>query len=435
MFQLYLGRKDLKYGIIFMIILSLLTPNTLKFSLGPISLNVFNLTTAVYFVCCIKYLKREYLIDKVLRKYLIYLMSYIFVTSFLLSLGGGGIVFWIKNTILTTLEFFLVAYTFLYIRFNDEELRAINMTILSTSIFIAFYAIFNYVTKSNPYVSLVALLTDTRDAADYFINEQRGVLSGRVSSTFANPLILGQMMLLILSYLIFLLRESVNKKITYGISFLLTIPIILSGSRSALLPLFLLPVIYLFQFGRQKIFRYILIGLIAVPVTISLLPKEYKNTVEAVIYFWDDKKSDKVGIAGSSNNLRIEQHLSALKIINGNPLFGKGNGYVNENGSKHREMLGYEGMFLYTLVDWGFLGTILFLFFYFYLYRYLLRKTNDPFEKVQVTSLCSCYFISCILTGISYSSFSFFFLLYFLTLNRISNNHIKLEENIKAIAD
>ena len=256
-----------------------------------------------------------------------------------------------------------------------------------------------------------------------FQEEQRGVLDGRVSSTFTHPLILGQMMLLTFSYIVFQLKHKINPLFHTVICTLIIIPIILCGSRSALFPLILIPCFYFYYSGIKKSIKYIILAIFLIPVGVNLLPKDYKLTAEAMIYVWDSSKGAKAGIQGSDEDMRKQQIIAATKIINNNLLFGKGNGYVKEFGSKHSEMLGYEGLLLYTIVDFGLIGSIIFLFFYFFLYKYILFKAHTKEEKVQATSLCICYFICILLTGIAYSTFSFFFLLYFLTLNTFRINH------------
>lgn len=421
--QLILGFKDVKYAIIILIIISFLIPNILKFNIGSINLNVFNLSTVILALCSWKELKKPNLLYPSLRKQILFITSYVLIIAIFTTLGEYGLGFWIKNSILYILEFYIVAYCLLYIKLDTKTIHWINVSIVTAAIIVSLYAITNYITKINPYITYVSLLTDTIDASEAFIGEERGALAGRVTGTFTHPLILGQMMLLTFSYLIFQIKNRKNKLFSLILYLILACPIILCGSRSALFPLALIPIFYVLYLGSKKIIKYAFITILLLPLFVNLLPKEYKTTVEAMIYVWDSSKSEKAGISGSNKDMRKDQISDALKIIEDNPLFGKGNGYVKEYGSNHPEMLGYEGLLLYSLVDLGILGTTFFLIFYLFLYRYLLFKAKNPLEKAQATSLCGCYFICILLTGISYGTFSFFFLLYFLTLNTLRNNN------------
>lgn len=422
LFQLFIGLKHIKYAVYILIILTFLIPYIVKFNIGSINLNIFNISVIILTICSIKYIKKRNLAYPLLRKYLLVTIGYFLITSlFTISLYGIG--FWLKNAILLILEYYIIAYCFLYIKIPEKDLKDINIILIIISIVVAIYAITNYIIQFNPYISYISLITDTNDMASAFQEEQRGVLSRRVSSTFVHPLILGQMMLLTFSYLIFQIKDKLNLIFSLLICLLLICPIILCGSRSALFPLILIPIFYLAYTGIHKLIKYVFIGLFMLPIFINMLPKEYKATAEAMIYIWDSSKSEKVGISGSSKDLRKNQIIDALAIIEDNLLFGKGNGYVKEYGSNHPEMLGYEGLLLYTLVNYGLLGTVIFISFYIFLYKYILFKAQSRIQKIQVTSLCGCYFICILLTGISYSSFSFFFLLYMLTLNDLRNKN------------
>lgn len=421
-FQLYLGRKDLKYAIVFLIILTFLIPYIIKFNLGGINLNVFNLSTLLFTLCSLKYLKKRNLQYVSLRKFTLFIIGYFLITS-IPTIEEYGIAFFIKNAILTILEYYLIAYCFFYIKLQYKQIQLINISIVIVSIIVTIYAIINYITHINPYITYLSMLTDSIDMSATFQEEQRGILDGRVSSTFTHPLILGQMMLLTFSYIVFQLKHKINPILYTIICTLITIPIILCGSRSTLFPLILVPCFYFYFSGIKKFIKYIILAIFLIPICINLLPKDYKLTAEAMIYIWDSSKETKAGIQGSNKDMRKQQIIDASKIIDNNPLFGKGNGYVKEFGSKHPEMLGYEGLLLYTLVDFGFIGSMVFLFFYYFLYKYILFKAHTKEEKVQATSLCMCYFICILLTGIAYSTFSFFFLLYFLTLNTFRLNH------------
>lgn len=423
--QLILGLKNIKYAIIILIIITFLIPNILKFNLGGINLNVFNLSTVILALCSWKYLKQTNLLYPALKKQILFIISYVLIIAIFTTIGKYGFGFWVKNSILYIMEFYIVAYCLLYIKLDIKSIHWINISITIAAVIVSLYAITNYITKINPYITYVSLLTDTVDASEIFIGDERGALAGRVTGTFTHPLILGEMMLLTFSYLIFQLKRKKYKLISLILCLILICPIILCGSRSALFPLVLIPIFYAFYSGTKKLIKYAFVAILLLPLFISSLPKEYKATAEAMIYVWDSSKSEKAGINGSNKDMRKNQINDAFKIIDNNPLFGKGNGYVKEYGSNHSEMLGYEGLLLYSLVDLGILGSILFLIFYLFLYRYLLVKAKSPKEKAQATSLCGCYFICILLTGISYGTFSFFFLLYFLTLNafRISNEN------------
>lgn len=422
--QFLLGKKDIKYSVVFLIIQTFLIPYIIKFNIGGINVNTFNLSVVVLAFTAFKYFKRQFLLYPTLKKVLLFIIVYILITS-LSTIDQYNVVFYLKNAVLTILEYYLVAYCFLYIKLQPKQIKQINICLAIVSIIVAIYAIINYIIHFNPYISYLSILTDTKDMAATFQEEQRGFLEGRVSSTFVHPLILGQMMLLTFSYIAFQLKDKINIFLYTLLCVLIICPIVLCGARSALFPLILIPIFYFFYLGFGSFFKYLLFIIILLPIGLNMLPKDYKNTAEAIIYVWNPSKSEKAGIEGSNEDMRKQQILNAIKIIDNDLLFGKGNGYVKEYGSNHPEMLGYEGLLLYTLVDFGFIGSIIFIGFYLYLFKYILFKAHTKKEKAQATSLCICYFICILFTGISYSTFSFFCLLYFLTLSTFKINFKK----------
>ena len=144
-FQLYWGRKDLKYAISFLIILTFLIPYIIKFNLGGINLNVFNLSTLLLTLCSLKYLKKRNLLYISLRKFTLFIIGYFLVTS-IPTIGEYGIVFFIKNAILTILEYYLIAYCFFYIKLQYKQIKWINISLVIVSIIVTIYAIINYIT-------------------------------------------------------------------------------------------------------------------------------------------------------------------------------------------------------------------------------------------------------------------------------------------------
>ena len=410
--------KNLKYGLCWILIITFLIPNIVSFPIGGINLNVFNLSILILFALGIKRFKRKFLISKQVKQAYDRTLTYFYLTSFLITIGSYGILFFFKNTILNFLEYYAISFILMHLIFNEKELSIINKVLAVLSLIVAGYALFNYITKSNPYLSLIIILTGAHDMITSFLSEQRGALDGRVSSTFMHPLMLGEMMLLTFSYLYYQLRRN-NKIFSILVLSGCFIATVLTGARSALFPILFIPIFHGLYIKRKYLFKIIFSCLLIAPCIYSILPKEYKATFEAMVFIWDSSKSDDAGISGSNSDMRANQLVSALKIVDDCIFFGKGNGYVKTYGDKHPEMLGYEGLFLFTIVEYGLIGTIVFCLFYFYLTIFLYKYAKTPIGKAQVLSLCIPFFMCISLTGIQYGVFSFFMILYFLTFNSL----------------
>lgn len=109
----------------------------------------------------------------------------------------------LKNMLLFSIEYTMIAYALCYIRLNDKTIKVIDITLIVCAFIIIIYGLFNYFTSFNPYIAYISLLTDNVDMSNVFQEESRGLISGRISSTFIHPLQLGQVSLLLLSYAIY----------------------------------------------------------------------------------------------------------------------------------------------------------------------------------------------------------------------------------------
>lgn len=347
--------------------------------------------------------------------------------SFISSLGWRPISVYIKDSILYLLEFYAMGIFILMIPFTRKDIRVLAYASLAIGIFITIYAIFNYVTGLNPYLMWINFETGNFDMTAVYMNESRGVLSRRSSSTFTLPLALGQFMCLLQFFLCFYYRE--NKKIISIIYMVFLIPIVLSGSRSCIFPSLLLPLMYFFISSTKTKFYAIVSIFVISPFIYMGLPEKHKDTLIATICVWDEKKSDKVDINGSSVSMRENQIKSALKIVKDSPIFGKGIGYVKEKGDEHKdEMLGYEGFLLQSLIESGIFGTLIFFIFYISFSMYMVKQVNYKKETMYVITYSIMYLISILLTGVVYSTFSYFLLFYVLILKGLK---LKLDNNGK----
>lgn len=335
--------------------------------------------------------------------------------SCLASIGWRSFSVYIKDTILYLLEFYLIGIFVLMIPFTRKDMRVLTYACLIIGLIVTVYAIFNYVTGLNPYMMLMNLETGNLDMTAYYMNESRGVLARRSSSTFTLPLALGQFMCLLQFFLVFVYRE--KKYISLIIYIVFLIPIVLSGSRSCIFPALILPFMCFVASGI-KVKLYIILTVILISPIIYLgLSEKHRDTLIATIYVWDEKKSDKVDINGSSVSMRQNQIKSAVQIVSDSPLLGKGIGYVKEKGSDHKdEMLGYEGFLLQSIIESGLLGTFIFLFLYFKFCNGIVAKVNYKKETMFVITYSIMYLVSILLTGIVYSAFSYFLLFYVLIL-------------------
>lgn len=413
--------KNPKYavGVCFAIIT--LFPNLLKFNVG-INLNSFNLAVFVIVFSMIKKILRTSPQYLKLCKLILFYVVYVAITSLLFGLSNITMGEYVQNMILLLMEFGFIAYVMCWLQMSAKEIRVFNNILIPVIIIVILYGIFNYLTKMNPYITYISLMTDVEDQSMGYMNEQRGFLDGRISSVFYMPLILGQWVLIVFSYVYYEFRNKWNPFFYYLLLGGLFLCSFLTGSRSSLLPLLMVPVIYLLHSKPEKIIRYFLVTIFCISLTFPFLPEKVQDYAETTVFFWDDKAASKADVRGSSKEGRIEQFQLAVATVSDNPLFGKGFNY----NTKHRDDLprglyGLESIFLSHMIDGGIIGLLVFLLYFFRLYFYLRKQCHSSYDKAMVDSLCIPFFISMCLTGILYSIFCFFMMFYMITLYKISN--------------
>ena len=425
MIEILLATFSARYALSVVLLIILLIPGVIKFNVG-INLNVFNTAVAIFMLSVFLLKKNRNNNIVALRKILIIYAIYVSLTSFFTF--GNVVPFsdYFRNILLFILAFIGLPYALSYVKLDEQSIKCFNWVVLIGGLAIIGYGIFNYITAFNPYMAYVALVADLDvDMSNAFQEEQRGILMGRVSSTFVHPLHLGQCALLLFSYSFYQLRRKVNMILLWVYLLGLILMCVLCGSRSAIFPMVLIPAIYVLHMKRTKVMRYIILFFMAIMISYPMLPKQTRATIEGLVLVWNEKAANKADIRGSSIEGRLEQIEAAFRIIKDNPLFGKGEGYVNTYGFRHPEMLGYESIILRYLVEGGIVGLIVFLWFYFQSYKLLLSYCKKREEKAEVHSLCFSFFVSILLTGISYSFYTLYMIFYFATLNSLANKHQK----------
>lgn len=420
------GCKKPVLSLPFLVSLQLLIPNAIKFNVG-INLNVFNLSVLAFVLLSLRLIQRcrpiSLPIKTYLKGYFVYVCLYSLMVSFEYFTFGE----YVQNMILFFFEYIGMAYCLNYVRFDEKSIKYFNLSIVISSFIIIVYGIFNYVVKVNPYMMYVSTITELDvDMANAFMEEQRGFLDGRISSTFAHPLQLGQAALLLFSYIMYELKGRLNVMVYMVVLIGLMIMCVLCGSRSAVFPLVISIYFYLRAVKiRQKVL-YIILAVSVFSFSYLSLPYSTQKTLKAMFFVWDEKASSQADIRGSSISGRTDQYMTALRLTKENFLFGYGNGYVAKYGHNHPEMYGYESFVLKELVDGGLLGLGAFILFYILVYCAMLRCAVTPLERGRMHSLCCSFFISAFLTGVSYSFFSLYMTLCMVSYHRCVNRRTRI---------
>lgn len=390
-----------QYGIVGLIIIFCLFQVNLGLNVG-IHVNVLTLSVVVFVLGT--FLRRKVAYDthydrKTNITIIIYCI-YVLMSSLLGSLSSKYGSDYFRNMIAFIVGFIIVGFIINRMKLDDRDYKFIDYYLFVVIIVIGTYGIINYITKLNPYIAFIHILTDSTDMSSEFLEEERGFLTGRVSSTFIHPLMLGQVSLIMFSYCLYVLKNNIYKPLCIIALGLLLLMCFLCGSRSALVPIAVVIFIYIVYIGKQHLIKYGTIILVVSLCVYFFLPEKKQKVLQGFFFVWDDSYAQEANIQGSNLALRIDQFYRGLGVVEDSPLWGFGQGYVSQHGHDHPEMKGYESYLFQFIVDGGILGVVAFTFFYFRLYFIALRKCKCRFNRYRVHSLCMSYFISILFTGI-----------------------------------
>lgn len=424
---LYVCIWHVEYSLAVFMPIIMLLPNTIKI----LEVNVQHLALAI--IIAGLYFGREKTkeilkgCDQTFKMYTISIAILSFLSMVILSYMTMSQ--FVSHLIRFMLDIVIIGLLLNHLFLQPRAIYIFDKCLYATTTIVVLYAFYNYFSQSNPYMAYVTLVTNAEvDMSNSFQESVRGALQGRVSSTFVHPLILGQCILLVTSYIIYKLNDS-KLLIKWLVISVLFIVCFLTGSRSSLIPIIVSIAIYLFSLDGSTRRKNMLFAAFLLAIALVITPKSYKETISNMVF--ENKESNSFQIGGSSLELRQRQLESAIKILGSDIIIGRGNGYVTSYGQRYAvEMLGYESLVFRELFDNGVIGLVFFFCFYGILYIKLLRYANTKRNKYRVHSLCLSFLISGILTGIQYGMITFYVVFYMITIHNIQKeektNNIKL---------
>ena len=250
---------------------------------------------------------------------------------------------------------------------------------------IAFYALYETITRTNPYINLVnglGLYTN-----DYIVTEIRFGLK-RSQSLFAMHTTNGGIALCFFCLLLYAKQHhaiNYSNKISNCIIFLLLCTIFFSGSRAAIIGCVVCSLMF---FSKKLLNVKFIICLIFILLFVSPLFIDYFQTIyESII---DTKK-----VGGSNSDMRTIQFEIASYFLDKAFWFGNGLSYTWEYVLYHyKELYGAESLWIPIMIDQGIFGIL----------SYVLLLVN-----------CSCFVFR------NKQNKMFFFILGFLIFNTLSS--------------
>lgn len=417
--------RNLALGVSLTIAVRLLVPPFVRVQIGPYdnSLNTTLIIVLLIFLLYDLFFKKNK-IEKMIPVlkytiiiYCLYLFcSIIFATSVSYQQQISGTI----KFIMTELILGCIAW---YAFKNIKDIKSFFIIFSFAIIIAGSYGIFTYIIKLNPYISFINLIYNVEMDATSFIEEQRGVIAGRIQGTQAHALIWGQLHVIILCFL-FLFRKKLNNGIYLLLVIIVILNAFLSGSRAVIISM--LASISFFILG-SKIYlkrKYIIGFIIIAPIFLFVFFsnkqfQDFSDTIKSAVFFWEESKNTNVEIKGSSISMRTDQLNETFYQLNkeNSTLFGLGEGWIQNYNAKygsHPILHGFESIFFHITTQKGIIGLLAFFIFYLNLYKITWRKTKqikDTCNLYLVNGYFVSFLLSIILTGIQSSIWLFFVLI------------------------
>ena len=317
---------------------------------------------------------------------------------------------WLSQWMVTEFVPFML---FLVIVRNKDDLKKCVDSLVIAFTCIGVWGILTYIFRLNYYVMLFSMASGYEGSLFLGSGEDsiRGGFTSFSSGNQAEGAIpWGQISLVMSCFGLF--YKGLEKGVKRNLFILLSVlNAFLCTKRSIILPL-LMVVSYVCVKKGMKI-NNVVIGVFLLffsIVSYVSIPK-FSNVVDSYIapsvFFWNDNVAQKNEVKGSSKELRFQQIEYTHRLIDGHFLTGKGlsfsKQYLEKNGP-YTLVACFESLFLWSLVNSGYLG----FFFISLFFAKLMKKTQGATKsKFDNFAFHGAYFLSIMLTNI-YCSLSYF---------------------------
>lgn len=321
-----------------------------------------------------------------------------------------------KPFVLLLDTYFIILLTYCGIRKESFYSKAI----INTLFFVTVYGILTFIIRSNPIQEIVSSAIGNELELDYYWGQRV-----RICSTWSHPISYG-FICSVFFYELLPFAQRIKVKV---LLILLTINVLICGSRTALASLVLMGVIYIMS--RYKISKSILkaLGCILLFIPIYLFIPIVQEKVDSVVFTVMGKDD----VAGSSLEMRETQTELTLAIAAESPLFGHGFDYIQEvmhygtdEFTGDRGLQGFESYLYIILIERGLLGIVIELIILFSIIRYALKwRKIDKLNSSLILSCCVGYIFFSNSTGVLDTDIPTIFMIGFSISKMQINNYEK----------
>lgn len=403
--------KNIKWGVCLFLVFMILVPVS-QFRLGSFKVG-YNFFAFIVLFCYIIYVGRiNHKTDiRPLYPFLVYYGLTLVIMPFQ---SGVPLDFMLNIWRIDIMRNLILPIVMWNIMLTDESCVILfrNAFLLSIGIAVSYALLLTQFGGVNPYLlSLSGLLGSSNiDYSAYYVAEDGGRIFGRISSVFLHPMTYA-LFLGLACVFVYNCIYKVNKYVLIFLGFIIVISAFTCGVRSVLGGILVVIIYYLLMVRNFKlIFLFVFISIIGYYV-ISMSHDLYSYV--GSIFDFDNKDAD---VRGSSLEMRLDQFMGALQVIENCPWFGKGYGwtgfYIQIHGA-HPRCLYFESLVYVVMCNFGVAGFLIWgnLVFQLLKNKYRIAANN----RIMLNSLVLFYLSYSCITG-EYGYMRFFLLFYILML-------------------
>ena len=315
---------------------------------------------------------------------------------------------------------------------TKEDLLLILKSLLIICFVNTLYGVLTIIMGANPYVFIINRIYSQRDFERDLFDATLSVRGNipTTSSTFQHSNGWGYFLpitFVLFFYINTLRTKYFNHNILLIIQVLLSICVLLSGKRSALISYASFWILYfILASSKQKetIIKWSVIGISIGLVLLIFVPQLSKisTLLETSIFFWDDKGLAKTDVGGSTWDLRVDQLFYPWTIISDNLLLGNGFGWCNVYIKKfelHPILYGFETILSTAVLEGGVLGCLLWSLLFIKSYKYSIISSNLRMWPLLFTFT---QVVIAVATGFSYFIFYGIYIVVFSKLFLLNEN-------------
>lgn len=290
-----------------------------------------------------------------------------------------------------------------------EDLEKVVKTFLVSALVCVVYSLVCFILKiPYPYNELFNSQFGGRDNnLENVIAQVMGDVMGRCMGTATSGTYDYGMVIAIVFTTVGAIYYKTRSKVSLVVFILCGLDVLCTTRRSPLITamVFLAVMFFADSRNRARNLKYALIGLVVAISCVYIFPqlRSFRNIIETSLFFWDDSVAARNNVSGSSVSFRAFQFEHTLRYIQDSPFFGNGWGSPFYK-SRFPEMIGWESIVFTTLMQFGYVGAIVWALLFYRFYKYSAMHKDKVIGAAFIISAV----VMCILTDTIYHFFIFF---------------------------